>query len=68
MKCANRLCCYYSGGVCLLESVEINELGMCDSQIFVELEEEVLRPKREELSARLEGEDEKRQGKKPGSL
>lgn len=54
MNCENRLCCYYSEGRCIHREIEINELGMCDCQILVSLDEEELSPKREALLARFE--------------
>lgn len=54
MNCENRLCCYYSEGRCIHREIEINELGMCDCQILVPLDEGELSPKREELLTRFQ--------------
>lgn len=54
MNSENRLCCYFSDNRCILQDVEINELGMCDCQILVPFDEEELSPKREALLARFE--------------
>lgn len=54
MKCENKLCIYFKAGFCILNKIQIDELGMCDSCIRVNLCEHELLPKRLELLEKLE--------------
>lgn len=53
MHCENKFCCYFFDHTCILQEIEINSLGMCDSQIMVEVEEEQLSQKRKEQLERF---------------
>ena len=56
MECRNDLCVYYSYNSCLLDEIEVNEVGMCASRINVAFTEEELSKKREEALERFERE------------
>jgi hypothetical protein len=40
LTCDFKLCVYQDGGQCILESIDINEYGMCDNAIVFDLPDE----------------------------
>lgn len=40
LTCDFKLCVYQDGGRCILESIDINECGMCDSAVVLDLPDE----------------------------
>ena len=40
MNCENNFCIYCERGICVLENISINSLGMCNDCIMVSIEEE----------------------------
>lgn len=42
MKCENSFCIYQSEGKCLLDIVEIDNMGMCTECIYPNIDKEVL--------------------------
>lgn len=53
MKCENTLCIYYECGICILDEIEVNMAGMCDSCIQVSFSEVELSKKRKKALDRL---------------
>jgi len=45
---------YYSDGLCTVDEIAINELGMCDACITVDIPEDYLKEKRDEILEQLE--------------
>jgi len=64
MTCRNNLCAYYAANLCTVEAIEINELGMCDTCIMVDIPENYLSVIRNELLRQLENgkEDDEKYG------
>ena len=54
MKCSNYLCVFWDRHKCSLESIEINEAGMCSEYIPVVIDEEYLEEKRHDFIDSLE--------------
>ena len=42
MKCENHFCIYEEKGECSLDEIEISSLGMCDSCIYPDIDENIL--------------------------
>ena len=47
--CENRFCVYWEGSNCVLDSVSLDELGLCSDCVYVVIEEDILQKKREVL-------------------
>ena len=47
MKCENSFCIYQSKGKCMLDEVEIDDLGMCTECIVPDIDEEILNQAKE---------------------
>ena len=47
MKCACDYCVYNRDSLCILDSPEINSLGMCDSCIVISLDQALLEREKE---------------------
>jgi len=56
MTCEFDLCIYYSDGLCTVDEISINSLGMCDACVAVNIPESYLRKKRREVLERYEAE------------
>jgi hypothetical protein len=54
INCELVLCVYYENGKCILDSIEINSLGMCDACITVDIPEEYISEKRQALLKQFE--------------
>ena len=48
MRCENDFCIYWNDNKCILEEITINNAGICDDCILVNIEEDILKQKREE--------------------
>ena len=49
MKCENHFCVYQENGVYILDEIDINSLGICDSCIYINIPKEDLKRYKEEL-------------------
>ncbi len=47
MKCEFNYCIYYSDGICTLEEIQINSLGICDECIIVSVGKDYLEKARQ---------------------
>lgn len=47
MQCEYKLCIYYSNNTCILNSIEIDSVGMCNSCIAIDISEEYLQKERD---------------------
>lgn len=57
MKCENNFCIYQANGACRLEEISIDQMGMCESCVYPELDKEYLEDKKTELLKTLETRD-----------
>ena len=55
--CQNNYCSYWENGKCLLDSITVDENGMCIEFVYPEFPQEYLDQKREEQS-KQEGKEE----------
>lgn len=55
MRCEQNLCIYNANYECILSAIEINELGMCDSCILMDIDEALISKEKEKQLDRLEG-------------
>lgn len=53
MKCEYMLCIYHSDNACILDDIEVNSVGMCESCITVNIPEEYVMKERETALARF---------------
>ena len=51
--CENKFCIYYERGRCKLETIELDDLGTCKDAIWVEIPDDYLRKRRNELLGRI---------------
>lgn len=56
MVCGNRFCIYWEADACVLEEIELDSLGACQSCVYVELGEDLLQERRQRARSRDEGE------------
>ena len=56
MKCQNDLCIYQTNGVCLLEEISIDNLGMCTDCIYPNIDEQILNDAKLKLLKKYEKE------------
>lgn len=54
MHCENLFCIYWENNECTLEEISLDIQGNCQGCIYVDLEEKLLKNKREELLNKLE--------------
>ena len=54
MNCENKFCIYYENHVCTLETIDINTFGCCDSCIYIDLDESVLKDARRKIREKYE--------------
>jgi len=54
MKCSFEFCIYNRKGICLLDKMEINNVGMCESCIVVSLRENFLEAEKERQLREIE--------------
>lgn len=54
MNCENKFCIYYENHVCILGTIDMNALGCCDSCIYIDLDESVLREARSKTREKFE--------------
>ncbi|WP_317854944.1 hypothetical protein [Chakrabartyella piscis] len=47
MKCENELCVYCNQGHCILDSISINALGMCDDAIQITINHHIFMKEKE---------------------
>lgn len=58
IRCENSMCIYEKNGLCILDEIEINVLGMCDECILPNFDEKSIKAaKRETLKRILEREE-----------
>ena len=57
-KCEDEFCIYWEKGLCILDEVWHDDIGVCKSGIHVEIEKELLRQKRSALLKKFEEKDE----------
>lgn len=55
MKCAFEYCVYNRDFLCVLESIEINSLGMCEACVVISLDEDFLAVQKERQLREMEG-------------
>ena len=53
MRCENLFCIYWKDSNCILDEISLDIMGCCCSCIYVDIDEEMLRQKREELLKRM---------------
>lgn len=53
MNCNFNLCIYQLNGFCTIDCIEINEWGMCDTCILIDMEDDFLQEKKNEALLRL---------------
>ena len=53
MKCENFLCVYENKGQCLLERVELDVVGLCKECVYIDIEDEALAIKKEQMRNKL---------------
>ncbi len=59
MNCINKFCIYSDSDKCILEEININSLGICDTQILISLNDDTLKLEKMKLLDRYRGEHEK---------
>ena len=47
--CENQFCIYYENGMCALDYVSLDDSGICEQVLSVDIEEEVLYSQRKKL-------------------
>ena len=57
MKCEHIFCIYQSDGECTADEIGIDETGMCDSCIYPNLEEAVLKKAKTDLLNKFDDRD-----------
>jgi len=55
MLCENSFCIYQKNGKCILEEININELGQCDECIKISINDTVLEKLKQTQLSKLEG-------------
>lgn len=53
IKCENYFCVYFYKGLCRLEAINLSVTGLCNSCIYVDVDEIYLNKQREKLLAIL---------------
>ena len=53
MNCENIFCIYQKDGICKLEKVDIDVAGMCSQCIYVDMDNELLTTKKDDMRKRL---------------
>ena len=53
MECLNHYCIYEDGGKCRLESISVDEVGMCACCIYPEIDEGILTAAKKDLIFKL---------------
>ncbi len=54
MNCANKFCIYWSNEKCILDSVSLNFMGMCEDCIYVNISENSLATYRKTLLNKID--------------
>ena len=54
MQCENSFCIYHSGGQCILDTIEVNSVGMCAECIYPNIDETILNEAKSELLKQYE--------------
>ena len=54
LKCENRFCVYWKEDLCTLDEIELNILGMCESCIYIDIDDDVLNELRTDQLNKLE--------------
>ena len=54
IKCGNEFCIYFENGSCILDSVSLDEMGICEEILLISAEEKWLAEKRKELLEKFE--------------
>ena len=53
MECYNDLCVYWKKDICILDSISINEIGLCNEYISVDIPSDKIEEYREKHLQRL---------------
>lgn len=53
MECYNDLCVYWKKDICILDSISINEIGLCNEYISVDIPSDKMEEYREKHLQRL---------------
>ena len=53
MECYNDLCVYWKKDICILDSISINEIGLCNEYISVDIPSDKMEEYREKHLKRL---------------
>lgn len=54
IECENKFCTYYENNECVLNSVSLDELGICKQAFLIEIDEELLILKRKRFIKKFE--------------
>ncbi len=54
LTCENRFCVYWKEDLCTLDEIELNILGMCESCIYIDIDDDVLNELRTDQLNKLE--------------
>ena len=57
INCENKFCVYYENSQCVLDSVSLDKLDICEQILIVSVEEELLVLKRKKLLEKFEQSD-----------
>ncbi len=49
MNCENNFCIYQEKGGCILDSIRINSIGMCEECIYPDIDKKTLKKQKEKL-------------------
>ncbi len=56
-RCENQLCIYWTDNSCLLDHIDLDIQGRCETCIYITFDEEMLRTERQKALMRLEDEE-----------
>ncbi len=54
MRCDNIFCIYWDKSICKLDEISLDVCGCCENCIYVDIDDEILKAKRQEILNRLE--------------
>jgi len=54
MHCGNNFCVYWDNKKCILNEVSLDISGQCEDCILIDIEEDLLKQKRQEILDRLD--------------
>ena len=55
MQCRNVFCVYYKDDACVLENVSLDEQGSCEEMIYIDIDDNILKEKRERVLEKFAG-------------